>query len=29
MGCLFELIYETNEDLFNLLVMKKRWDDAG
>ena len=25
----FELIYETNEDLFNLLVMKKRWDDAG
>ena len=25
----FELIYESNEDLFNLLVMKKRWDDAG
>lgn len=25
----FELIYNTNEDLFNLLVMKKRWDDAG
>lgn len=25
----FELIYESNEDLFNLLVMKKRWDDVG
>ena len=25
----FELIYESNEDLFNLLVMKKRWDDAA
>ena len=25
----FELIYESNEDLFNLLVLKKRWDDAG